>query len=50
MSIITSGNVDFENVKRKASFITHVPGGIGLVTRAILMENIVKAHKGRLIK
>lgn len=44
------GDVDFENVKEKASFITPVPGGIGLVTRAVLMENILKAHTRRLVK
>lgn len=37
------GDVDFENVKLKASAITPVPGGVGLMTRAALMANIVKA-------
>ena len=39
------GDVDFENVKDKASFITPVPGGVGPMTVAILMTNIVKAAK-----
>lgn len=33
------GDVDFENVKDKASFITPVPGGVGPMTIASLMEN-----------
>lgn len=37
------GDVDFENVKEKAGFITPVPGGCGLMTRAMLMANTVKA-------
>ncbi len=39
------GDVDFENVKEKASFITPVPGGVGPMTVAMLMTNIVKAAK-----
>lgn len=37
------GDVDFENVKLKASAITPVPGGVGLMTRAALMTNILKS-------
>ncbi len=37
------GDVDFESVKEKASAITPVPGGVGLLTVAMLMENVVKA-------
>lgn len=33
------GDVDFENVKEKASFITPVPGGVGPMTIAMLLEN-----------
>ena len=36
------GDVDFENVKEKASYITPVPGGIGPMTIAILMKQIVE--------
>ena len=39
------GDVDFESVKDKASFITPVPGGVGPMTVAMLMTNIVKAAK-----
>ncbi|MFH1588475.1 MAG: bifunctional 5,10-methylenetetrahydrofolate dehydrogenase/5,10-methenyltetrahydrofolate cyclohydrolase [Candidatus Diapherotrites archaeon] len=37
------GDVDFNNVKKKASFITPVPGGVGPMTVASLMENTVLA-------
>lgn len=37
------GDVDFEKVKRKASWITPVPGGVGPMTVACLMENVVRA-------
>lgn len=39
------GDVDFENVSEKASFITPVPGGTGPMTVACLMENTVTAAK-----
>jgi methylenetetrahydrofolate dehydrogenase (NADP+)/methenyltetrahydrofolate cyclohydrolase len=38
-----TGDVDFESVSKKASFITPVPGGAGLMTVACLMENVFKA-------
>jgi methylenetetrahydrofolate dehydrogenase (NADP+)/methenyltetrahydrofolate cyclohydrolase len=38
-----AGDVDFDKVKEIASFITPVPGGVGPVTIACLMENTVKA-------
>jgi len=37
------GDVDFENVEKKASYITPVPGGVGPMTIAMLMHNVVKA-------
>ncbi|MBQ2717921.1 MAG: bifunctional methylenetetrahydrofolate dehydrogenase/methenyltetrahydrofolate cyclohydrolase FolD [Clostridia bacterium] len=37
------GDVDFENVKNKASYITPVPGGVGPMTVAMLMANTAKA-------
>lgn len=37
------GDVDFESVEKKASFITPVPGGVGPVTIAILLENTVRS-------
>ena len=39
------GDVDFENVKDLASYITPVPGGVGPMTIAMLMNNIVKTAK-----
>lgn len=39
------GDVDFENVEKKASYITPVPGGVGPMTIAMLMNNVVKAAK-----
>ena len=41
------GDVDFENVSKKASYITPVPGGVGPMTIAMLMYNVVKAAKAR---
>jgi len=41
------GDVDFENVSKKCSFITPVPGGVGPMTIAMLLENTLKAAKGR---
>lgn len=40
-----SGDVDFESVKEKASYITPVPKGIGPVTIAMLMKNTVMLSK-----
>jgi methylenetetrahydrofolate dehydrogenase (NADP+)/methenyltetrahydrofolate cyclohydrolase len=42
------GDVDFRNVKKKASFITPVPGGVGPMTVACLMENTVLAAEKQL--
>lgn len=39
------GDVDFENVKEKVSYITPVPGGVGALTVAMLFSNILKAFK-----
>jgi methylenetetrahydrofolate dehydrogenase (NADP+)/methenyltetrahydrofolate cyclohydrolase len=38
------GDVDFPNVSKKASYITPVPGGVGLMTIAILLQNTYKAY------
>ena len=40
-----TGDVDFENVEQKASYITPVPGGVGPMTIAMLMNNVIKATK-----
>ena len=37
------GDVDFETAKEKASWITPVPGGVGPMTIATLLENTMKA-------
>ncbi len=37
------GDVDFENVEKKASYITPVPGGVGPMTVAMLMNNVIEA-------
>ncbi|MEZ4805136.1 MAG: bifunctional 5,10-methylenetetrahydrofolate dehydrogenase/5,10-methenyltetrahydrofolate cyclohydrolase [Bacteroidia bacterium] len=42
------GDVDFDSVKDKASFITPVPGGVGLMTIAALLSNTFKAYKLRM--
>ncbi len=39
------GDVDYDNVSKKASYITPVPGGVGPMTIAMLMNNVVKAAK-----
>jgi methylenetetrahydrofolate dehydrogenase (NADP+) / methenyltetrahydrofolate cyclohydrolase len=39
------GDVDFENVSKKTSFITPVPGGVGPMTIAMLLSNTYKAYK-----
>lgn len=39
------GDVDFEAVKDKASLITPVPGGVGSVTTAVLLKNVIKGTK-----
>lgn len=38
-----TGDVDFESVSEKASYITPVPGGVGPMTIAMLMNNVIKA-------
>ncbi len=39
------GDVEFESAASKAGYITPVPGGVGLMTRAILIQNTVQAAK-----
>lgn len=39
------GDVDFENVSKKASFITPVPGGVGPMTIAMLLKNTLLARE-----
>jgi methylenetetrahydrofolate dehydrogenase (NADP+)/methenyltetrahydrofolate cyclohydrolase len=42
-----TGDVDFENVSKKASFITPVPGGVGPMTIAMLLKNTLLARELR---
>jgi len=42
-----AGDVDFENVAQKCSFITPVPGGVGPMTRVSLLRNTMIAVKNR---
>ncbi|MFP5438513.1 MAG: bifunctional 5,10-methylenetetrahydrofolate dehydrogenase/5,10-methenyltetrahydrofolate cyclohydrolase [Bacteroidia bacterium] len=44
------GDVDFENVSKKASFITPVPGGVGPMTIAMLLKNTLLAREMRRAK
>jgi methylenetetrahydrofolate dehydrogenase (NADP+)/methenyltetrahydrofolate cyclohydrolase len=39
------GDVDFESVSAKASLITPVPGGVGVVTSAMLLQNVVECAR-----
>ena len=41
------GDVDFESVKNKCSYITYVTGGVGPMTRASLLQNTLKAYQRR---
>ncbi len=41
------GDVDFENVSKKASYITPVPGGVGPMTITMLLHNVIKAAKNK---
>lgn len=42
---VIKGDVDFENVSKKASYITPVPGGVGPMTIAMLMKNTLLAKE-----
>lgn len=42
------GDVDFPNVSQKCSYITPVPGGVGPMTIAMLLDNTLKAAKQRI--
>jgi len=41
---VIAGDVDYENVKEKASYITPVPGGVGPMTIAMLLQNTYHAY------
>ena len=42
---VITGDVDYENVSKKASFITPVPGGVGPMTIAMLLKNTLLARE-----
>ncbi len=44
---VIKGDVDFDGVSKKASFITPVPGGVGPMTIAMLLKNTLLARKMR---
>ena len=39
------GDVDFDEVSKKASYITPVPGGVGPMTIAMLLKNTIRAYE-----
>lgn len=43
------GDVDFKEVSKKASFITPVPGGVGPMTIAMLLENTIKSARNTIL-
>jgi methylenetetrahydrofolate dehydrogenase (NADP+)/methenyltetrahydrofolate cyclohydrolase len=45
-----TGDVDFDNVSKKASFITPVPGGVGPMTIAMLLKNTLLARENHRMK
>ena len=45
-----AGDVDFDSCKEKASWITPVPGGVGPMTRAMLLKNTLLAYKHTIYK
>ncbi len=47
---LITGDVDFDMVSRKASFITPVPGGVGPMTIAMLLKNTLLAREQKRLK
>ncbi len=41
--VTTVGDVGFDSVRERASLLTPVPGGVGPMTRAMLLYNTVRA-------
>jgi methylenetetrahydrofolate dehydrogenase (NADP+)/methenyltetrahydrofolate cyclohydrolase len=41
------GDVEFRSVEKKAEYITPVPGGVGPMTIAMLMNNVIKAARNQ---
>ncbi|HAD97557.1 MAG TPA: bifunctional 5,10-methylene-tetrahydrofolate dehydrogenase/5,10-methylene-tetrahydrofolate cyclohydrolase, partial [Cryomorphaceae bacterium] len=42
------GDVEFEGVSKKASYITPVPGGVGPMTRVSLLKNTLMAARSKM--
>jgi methylenetetrahydrofolate dehydrogenase (NADP+)/methenyltetrahydrofolate cyclohydrolase len=42
------GDVDYESAEKKASYITPVPGGVGPMTRVMLLQNTLSAAKKKM--
>jgi len=42
---VITGDVDFDNVKKKASYLTPVPGGVGPMTISMLLKNTLLARE-----
>lgn len=47
---VITGDVDFEQVSKKSSFITPVPGGVGPMTIAMLLKNTLLAREMKILK
>ena len=47
---VITGDVDFDEVSKKASFITPVPGGVGPMTIAMLLKNTLLAREMKINK
>jgi methylenetetrahydrofolate dehydrogenase (NADP+) / methenyltetrahydrofolate cyclohydrolase len=47
---VITGDVDFDEVSKKSSFITPVPGGVGPMTIAMLLKNTLLARKMRMAR
>jgi methylenetetrahydrofolate dehydrogenase (NADP+)/methenyltetrahydrofolate cyclohydrolase len=43
------GDVEFERVREKASYITPVPGGVGPMTICMLLRNTIEASKSQTV-
>ena len=44
------GDVDYESAEKKASYITPVPGGVGPMTRVMLLQNTLSSAKKKIYK
>jgi methylenetetrahydrofolate dehydrogenase (NADP+)/methenyltetrahydrofolate cyclohydrolase len=44
---VLKGDVSFDEVEKKASYITPVPGGVGKMTIAALLQNTLQAYENR---